>query len=110
MYAEIKVTMLEINKIQFSFMSKCTREYKDHSEQHKHVSKGKIKMFLSYVHCPSSLTAVKFVTLWCVNRLCQVIKTFGKPLQIKEKKIAQCLLKTKQGHMEASKSCLVAQV
>lgn len=110
MYAEIKVTMLEINKIQFSFMSKCTREYKVHSEQHKHVSKGKIKMFLSYVHCPSSLTAVKFVTLWCVNRLCQVIKTFGKPLQIKEKKIAQCLLKTKQGHMEASKSCLVAQV
>lgn len=77
MYAEIKVMMLEINKIQFSFLSKHTREYKVHSEQHKHVSKGNIKKFLSYMHCPSSLTAVKFVKLWCVNRLCQMIKTSG---------------------------------
>lgn len=41
-YAETQVKMLERNKIQFSFLSKHNREYEVHSEQHKHVSKGKI--------------------------------------------------------------------
>lgn len=41
-YAEAQVKKLESNKIQLSFISKHNREHEVHSEQHKHVSKGKI--------------------------------------------------------------------
>lgn len=73
-WAQVKRLKRKSNSTSCQSITESVNEV--HSVQFEHVSKGEMLKFMLVMHCPRSLTSIKFVKFWCIKRVCQMIKTW----------------------------------